>query len=99
MRQTDDIIYPKTGETRCNATAIRQAARHITCFYDAALAHTGLRGTQVRSPRLHIDLGPRRSARLPNPPIACLCTPQYDAAGKPLYTELQAGFPTDHEAL
>lgn len=34
-----------------------------------------------------------------NPPIACLCTPQYDVIGKPLYTELQASFPTDHTTL
>ncbi len=28
-----------------------------------------------------------------------LCTRQYDAAESPLYTNLQAGFPADHNAL
>jgi DNA-binding MarR family transcriptional regulator len=30
----------------CNCFAVRQAARHITQFYDQYLAHTGLRTTQ-----------------------------------------------------
>jgi len=30
----------------CNCFAVRQAARHITQFYDQQLAHTGLRTTQ-----------------------------------------------------
>jgi DNA-binding MarR family transcriptional regulator len=30
----------------CNCTALRQAARHVTRFYDARLAATGLRSTQ-----------------------------------------------------
>jgi len=30
----------------CNALAIRQAARHVSQFYDQCLAPTGLRGTQ-----------------------------------------------------
>ena len=39
-------IYPHTGETVCNCTALRKAARHLTRFYDACLAEVGLRGTQ-----------------------------------------------------
>jgi DNA-binding MarR family transcriptional regulator len=31
---------------RCNFTSLRQATRHITRFYDACLADTGLRTTQ-----------------------------------------------------
>ena len=46
MKSTEDVIYPQTGIARCNSTAIRQAARHLTRFYDTALAGTGLRGTQ-----------------------------------------------------
>ncbi|MRH98871.1 MarR family winged helix-turn-helix transcriptional regulator [Agrobacterium tumefaciens] len=46
MREIEEITYPHVGETRCNATAIRQAARHMTRFYDAAMAAIGLRGTQ-----------------------------------------------------
>ncbi len=46
MRHSDDVIYPQTDGTRCNSTAIRQAARHMTRFYDAAMADVGLRGTQ-----------------------------------------------------
>jgi DNA-binding MarR family transcriptional regulator len=41
-----EAIYPHAGETVCNCTALRQAARHITRFYDACLAEVGLRGTQ-----------------------------------------------------
>ena len=36
----------------CNCTAIRQAARHLSRFYDAALAEVGLRGTQYTILRL-----------------------------------------------
>ena len=36
---------------RCNCLALRQAARRVTQFYDAALAPTGIRGTQL--PILH----------------------------------------------
>ena len=42
----DEALYPWTGETVCNCTAIRQAARHVTRFYDACLAEVGLRGSQ-----------------------------------------------------
>lgn len=41
-----EAIYPNIGETVCNCTALRQAARHLTRFYDACLAEVGLRGTQ-----------------------------------------------------
>ena len=41
-----EAIYPHTGETVCNCTALRKAARHLTRFYDACLAEVGLRGTQ-----------------------------------------------------
>jgi DNA-binding MarR family transcriptional regulator len=36
----------KSGLAECNCLAIRQAARHVTQFYDQALAPTGLRATQ-----------------------------------------------------
>lgn len=42
----DEAFYPWTGETVCNCTAVRQAARHMTRFYDACLAEVGLRGSQ-----------------------------------------------------
>jgi DNA-binding MarR family transcriptional regulator len=35
-----------TDALRCNFTSLRQAARHITRFYDACLALTGLHTTQ-----------------------------------------------------
>jgi DNA-binding MarR family transcriptional regulator len=34
------------GPTECNCLALRQAARHVTQFYDQYLAPTGLRTTQ-----------------------------------------------------
>ena len=37
-------LYPKADE--CNCLAVRQAARHITQFYDQFLAPSGLRATQ-----------------------------------------------------
>jgi DNA-binding MarR family transcriptional regulator len=40
---------PSTAETtiqECNCLALRQAARHVTQFYDQRLAPTGLRTTQ-----------------------------------------------------
>lgn len=37
-------VYPKADE--CNCLAVRQAARHITQFYDRFLAPSGLRTTQ-----------------------------------------------------
>ena len=42
----EEVLYPWTGETVCNCTAIRQAARHMTRFYDTCLAEVGLRGSQ-----------------------------------------------------
>lgn len=37
---------PATRAELCNCLAIRQAARHVTQFYDQCLAPTGLRATQ-----------------------------------------------------
>lgn len=39
---------PDTGsrQEECNCLAVRQAARHVTQFYDQCLASTGLRTTQ-----------------------------------------------------
>ena len=34
------------GFHECNCLAIRQAARHVTQFYDQLFAPTGLRATQ-----------------------------------------------------
>jgi DNA-binding MarR family transcriptional regulator len=47
----DQDNLAKTAETRlgleqCNCLAVRQAARHITQFYDQCLAPSGLRTTQ-----------------------------------------------------
>ncbi|MEC3947969.1 MarR family winged helix-turn-helix transcriptional regulator [Sphingobium sp. HWE2-09] len=64
MPQFDDVTYPQTGETRCNSTAIRQAARHMTRFYDAALAGTGLRGTQYTTLLFLSRQGPMPVGRL-----------------------------------
>jgi len=36
----------KTGAPECNCLAIRQAARHVSQFYDQVFAPIGLRGTQ-----------------------------------------------------
>jgi DNA-binding MarR family transcriptional regulator len=38
---------PHTDTQECNCLAVRQAARHITQFYDQCLAPAGLRTTQV----------------------------------------------------
>src|ERR1700756_3017294 len=37
---------PETRVYECNCLALRQAARHLTQFYDRFLASTGLRTTQ-----------------------------------------------------
>jgi DNA-binding MarR family transcriptional regulator len=37
---------PQNGFNECNCLAIRQAARHVTQFYDQHLASTGVRATQ-----------------------------------------------------
>ena len=41
-------MAPETGtrQDECNCLAVRQAARHVTQFYDQCLAPTGLRTTQ-----------------------------------------------------
>ena len=36
----------RSGPELCNCLAVRQAARHITQFYDQCLAASGLRTTQ-----------------------------------------------------
>jgi DNA-binding MarR family transcriptional regulator len=36
----------KATENLCNVTALRKAARHVSQFYDTALAESGLRATQ-----------------------------------------------------
>jgi DNA-binding MarR family transcriptional regulator len=38
---------PRTDTQECNCLAVRQAARHITQFYDQFLAPAGLRTTQL----------------------------------------------------
>jgi DNA-binding MarR family transcriptional regulator len=43
MNESD---YLRASALLCNCTAIRQAARHMTRFYDACLAEVGLRSTQ-----------------------------------------------------
>ncbi len=54
----------KAAEISCNCTAIRQAARHLSRFYDAALAGTGLRGTQYAILRHLAHQGPQSVAAL-----------------------------------
>src|SRR5262245_33659763 len=49
---------PKTRLATCNCLALRQAARHVTQFYDQVLAPSGLRTTQFSVlAKLH-HLGP-----------------------------------------
>lgn len=43
---------------RCNNTAVRKAARHLTRFYDSCLATVGLRGTQYSILNLLAQQGP-----------------------------------------
>ena len=51
-------VDPTSRADLCNCLAIRQAARHVTQFYDQCLAPTGLRATQFAVlSRLH-RLGP-----------------------------------------
>ena len=38
--------HPRGHSLECNCSAIRQAARHVTQFYDEVLAPSGLRTTQ-----------------------------------------------------
>src|SRR4030095_5516410 len=42
----------------CNCLALRQAARHVTQFYDLCLAPTGLRTTQFSILAKLVKLGP-----------------------------------------
>jgi DNA-binding MarR family transcriptional regulator len=46
------------GMASCNCTALRQAGRHLTQFYDAALAGNGLRITQYAILELVAKRGP-----------------------------------------
>ena len=39
-------VQPASPSVQCNCLALRQAARHVTQFYDQALAPCGLRTTQ-----------------------------------------------------
>jgi len=53
-------------EIPCNCTSIRQAARHLSRFYDAALAGIGLRGTQYAILRHLARKGPQSVVELAN---------------------------------
>jgi DNA-binding MarR family transcriptional regulator len=55
---------PKPQPGICNNTALRKAARHVTRFYDACLAETGLRGTQYAILNLLASRGPSTIAEL-----------------------------------
>ncbi len=46
------------GPGRCNNTAVRKAARHLTRFYDACMAETDLRTTQYSILNLLAGRGP-----------------------------------------
>jgi DNA-binding MarR family transcriptional regulator len=39
-------VPPPPAVSRCNCLVLRQTARHVSAFYDAMLAPSGLRGTQ-----------------------------------------------------
>ena len=43
---TESLATPQSGLSECNCLAIRQAARHVTQFYDQLFAPVGLRATQ-----------------------------------------------------
>src|SRR5450830_2201517 len=49
---------------RCNNTAVRKAARHLTRFYDAHLSRVGLRATQYAILNLLAQHGPTTMAAL-----------------------------------
>src|SRR6202012_184914 len=56
-----DVLMAKSrnaGPQDCNCLAVRQAARHITQFYDQFLAPSGLRTTQVSILAKLLRLGP-----------------------------------------
>src|SRR5438309_11843341 len=49
LSSKEETVKPSTPDTpiqECNCLALRQAARHVTQFYDQRLAPTGLRTTQ-----------------------------------------------------
>ena len=49
---------PKARLATCNCLALRQAARHVTQFYDQVLAPSGLRTTQFSVLATLLHLGP-----------------------------------------
>src|SRR5213082_2387026 len=53
MRSVSSARWPE-----CNCLALRQAARHVSQFYDQYLAYTGLRTTQFSSLAKLKGLGP-----------------------------------------
>jgi DNA-binding MarR family transcriptional regulator len=55
MMATDPFLRPE----ECNCLAVRQAARHITQFYDQLLAPSGLRTTQFSILAKLSRFGPR----------------------------------------
>lgn len=48
----------------CNCTSLRQAARHVTRFYDACFAEIGLRGTQYAILNVLAICGPLKMLEL-----------------------------------
>jgi DNA-binding MarR family transcriptional regulator len=54
----------RSGTEFCNCLAVRQAARHLTQFYDQCLASTGLRTTQFSILARLQRLGPMTINRL-----------------------------------
>lgn len=58
------ISQPDSPPGRCNNTAVRKAARHLTRFYDSCLAKVGLRGTQYAILNLLAQYGPTTMSTL-----------------------------------
>lgn len=46
MKKARSVVVPVSQLSDCNCLAVRQAARHVTQFYDQCLAPSGLRSTQ-----------------------------------------------------
>ena len=55
----------ETPTQECNCLALRQAARHVTQFYDQCLAPAGLRTTQLSILAKLKRLGPTQSTSAP----------------------------------
>ena len=72
-------ISTATSFPECNCLALRQAARHVTQFYDQHLAPTGLRTTQFSILAKLKRLGPltinalARELVMTAPPLAGRC--------------------------